>query len=354
MSIDKKKGLVFSRTNGKNKPQTLDNKLKKTIEVLHAYKENIVSVAPISHKKRANNISDCFSWYQFRHYPQWRKKEPINRVTRAFSCNDYKLCPVCAMRRSRKVFASLLEKIEYLGLEDSDLHLITITVKNNHSLSAALEELRGFYAALMEGKKNATRRKWNPETSPWGTLAGWIGHCEITKGPNGWHPHYHFLVVSKPEYAHLMKNKRVECPFGDKGAYWGSLWISYIGKKLYKYTNGISYIVHSQQVGGTLGSIAEVSKYLFKFSELSADDVWVAWENTRGKRLSSTGGIFRGIKLDPDTSSDELDQEEKRPFVEWLNSFSSGVWSSNIVASNGCEFVGYADNKQDISLYRIE
>ncbi len=352
-----KKGLTLETlASDRVKPErgSIDYKLMESIRILHEYKRNITSVAPDVHEKRAKTISECFNWFQLRHYPEWDNLKPENRVTRAFSCNQYKLCPICAMRRSRKVFGTLMDKVKELALTADDLYLVTITVKNNESLVDALEQLRGFYSHLVQGRKNSKKRSWSPESYPWGLIDGWIGHCEITNSKHGWHPHYHFLVVPLPQYKHLFKLDKVNHSFGADGAYFGSLFASYLGNKLHKYTKGESYIVHCQAVsqnedlkdGETSegGAIAEVTKYLFKFSSMKPQDVWEAYEKTRGMRLASSGGCFRGVKIDPKELLDDPIEGVDRPWIDWFSSVrqygKNYTWYTKIADSHRCEFVG--------------
>ena len=362
---NKKRGLTPEALAGEGvKPEkgSIDNKLKKSIRILHEYKRNIVSVASKIYsgkklkevEKRTKHISECFNWFQFKHYPEWDGLKAENRVTRAFSCNQYKLCPICAMRRSRKVFGELSEKIKELALTAEDLYLVTITVKNDDSLEEALEELRGFYSHLTMGRRNSKRRSWTPENTPWGLIDGWIGHCEITRNKKSeWHPHYHFLITPLPQYKHLFKLEKVEHSFGEEGGYFGSLFASYLGTKLHKYTKGKSYIVHCQSVsqnekleeGETSegGAIAEVTKYLFKFSSMEPEDVWEAYDKTKGMRLACSGGCFRGVKTDPKELLDEPIEGVDRPWIEWYSIVKNHgaehyTWHTKIVDSYRCSF----------------
>lgn len=287
--------------------------------------DNIVNSAPVDKphlEKAIADMKDCWTWWHLRHYPQFEGLPSKNKVTKAISCKRYRLCPICALRRSQKVWHSIQSKISALGLGLGDLFLVTITIKNTEDLKSGLDTIRGFYSSLVEGRKNSTRRKFRVETSPWAVVDGWIGHLEITKSDKGWHPHYHFLVAPKSEYKYLFETEKVPHEFGDKEGFYMSKFASMLGTKLNDYCG--SFMVDCKPVkdsgdGSIGGSIAEVSKYLFKFSEMSPENIWYAYEETRGMRLSTSGGVFRSVELEPKELTDELDSaDEMRPWVDYL------------------------------------
>lgn len=279
--------------------------------------QNILNFAPSWAGELVGQVGDCWNWWKMRWYePYWGQPEIIQAIM-GYSCKRYKLCQCCAIRRQTKVYHEISAKVDALGLSASDMHLVTITLKSSRQLGAMLQQLRDFYQSLRMERKNSTRREMNPLKAPWACLDGWIGRIEITHTASGWHPHFHFLVVPRPECKQMFAFCKHPHPYGDGSGWWGSEWASALGRRLAAYTLGESYIVHSEQVQDSENAIAEVSKYLFKFGGMPPAKVWEAHRLTQGKRLSNCGGCFFGLNLEPDELLD-AGIDVSRPFWDFI------------------------------------
>ena len=250
-------------------------------------------------KKLHNAVASCWEWFELRHYPEYLRLPSSSKVIRGYSCKRYKLCAVCAIRRSIKVWHSIEEKVLFNGFAPSDLALVTITMKSSPDLSKALESLRSFYQSLRQGRNNFLKRNGSIASSPWAAIDGWIGHMEITKTVEGWHPHYHFLVAPKVEYKHLFDFEKIHHGLDKAGiGFWNCEFSARLARKLYSFDRS-SYIVHTKVLDDLGKGIAEVAKYLFKFGDMEPSDIVEAHFKTHRMRLGCSGDVFTGWILNP-------------------------------------------------------
>lgn len=302
---------------GRKGDPTLRNQYKKA----HQFGLNIAKFHDASnekHVRKASELRECRTWFEYDHYLKTETSEATNKITKGYSCKNYSLCPSCAMARARKVFHQTKEKLQALQLPVDRVKLLTITVKNTDDFSEGLKRIRKFYSSMVHSRKDSTQRKFNINTSPFVAVDGWIGRYEVTrsKKDSSWHPHIHLLIVVSPEYTDLFKRGKFDYKYGDVEGFFKNEFSKLMADKLYKQT-GDSFMVDCRSVKESdfeekkLGSVAEVSKYLFKFGDLKKEEYWQVYDSTRGMRLGVCGGVFRGIKLDPDTLNDEEPKNEE-------------------------------------------
>lgn len=310
----------------KKSPSALSGKgdptLRNQYEKAHRFGLNIAKFHDASNEKhvlKASELRQCRTWFEYDHYLKSVNSEATNKITKGYSCKNYSLCPSCAMARARKVFHQTKEKLQSLQLPVDRVKLLTITVKNTDDFSEGLKRIRKFYSSLVHSRKDSTQRKFNINTSPFVAVDGWIGRYEVTrsKKDSSWHPHIHLLIVVNSEYTGLFKRGKFDYKYGDVEGFFKNEFSKLMADKLYKQT-GDSFMVDCRNVKESdfeekkLGSVAEVSKYLFKFGDLKKEEYWQVYDSTRGMRLGVCGGVFRGIKLDPDTLNDEEPKNEEK------------------------------------------
>lgn len=296
--------------------------------------QNILSVAPPWAGELVGEIDSCWNWWKLRHYPKVPGHPEVNQSLIGYSCKRYKLCQTCAIKRQTKVWHELSAKIDQLGLAPENMHLVTITLSSSHELAEMLAQLRAFYQSLRQERKDSARREMNPLKYPWACLDGWVGRIEITWTKKGWHPHFHFLVVPRPECKQLFAFTKGKHPheYGNGSGWWGSDWEATLGRRLANFTGGASYIVQAKQIKSTDGAAAEVSKYLFKFGDMPPERVWEAHRLTARKRLSNCGGVFYGLDLEPDDLLDD-DTEADRPFWDFIMRWDGRYYDGTLVGS---------------------
>lgn len=102
-----------------------------------------------------------------------------------------RLCPMCAWRRSLRLYGQLLRVVD--ALPGYEWLLVTLTVPNvvGTQLGATLSEMNKSSRELLK----------LPECVGW---AGWLRATEVTYNSDrdDYHPHYHLLVAVKPTYFH--------------------------------------------------------------------------------------------------------------------------------------------------------
>jgi hypothetical protein len=113
------------------------------------------------------------------------------KVGGVFRCKSQWLCPSCevaAAARLRDRVRSVLCAVERLG---GSAFFLTLTVR--HHASSGLDELAGLERRAWRSLTNGAA--WKRVKRRFGLL-GMPKAVEVTDGRNGWHPHYHVVVLS--------------------------------------------------------------------------------------------------------------------------------------------------------------
>lgn len=172
-------------------------------------------------------------------------------------------------------------------------------MKSSPDLSKALESLRSFYQSLRQGRNNFLKRNGSIASSPWAAIDGWIGHMEITKTVEGWHPHYHFLVAPKVEYKHLFDFEKIHHGLDKAGiGFWNCEFSARLARKLYSFDRS-SYIVHTKVLDDLGKGIAEVAKYLSSLVTWNPLILWRLILKLIECALVVLGDVFTGWILNP-------------------------------------------------------
>lgn len=146
-----------------------------------------------SHKRlgnmaKASRVLSCAAYLDFKR----SLNDEAIKFHRAYFCKD-KLCPVCAMRRSEKLYGQVSRIIDYVEEHEDYRYLfITLTVRNveGENLKPALDEIHKGFNLL-------TKRKEFKAMSE-----GWIRGTEVTTNfkEKTFHHHIHLVVGVKNEY----------------------------------------------------------------------------------------------------------------------------------------------------------
>lgn len=233
--------------------------------------------------KKAVRLKECAKTLIFRLYPDGSKK--LHGMT---SCR-VRLCPVCAWRRSLKVYYNSQRIVDYINRQYGYSYIfLTLTVKNCEG-----EALAGTLSEILQAWGRLTRL--DPVTA---VCKGWYRGLEIThnvelntEGYNTYHPHIHALIAVPKSY------------FTDTRRYlsqerWTELW---------KQSARLDYtpIVDVRRVYGTDGkAIAEAAKYAVKDADYIIPEDWdLTIETVRlldkaldKRRFVAYGGVMREVK----------------------------------------------------------
>jgi hypothetical protein len=239
------------------------------------------------HVKVADKLDGCGNYLLFRHY----FTVDTVRLHAATFCKQHLLCPLCAIRRGAKLLKAYLER--FLWVSDSHKnwspYLVTFTVQNGDDLAERFKHLQKSIQVLNK------RRHRDMDTEVKKAHAA-VWSYEVTNKGNGWHPHVHavWLCSSEPDQAKLREE--------------------------WKDITGDSFMVDVRPLSGDpVDGFCEVFKYAVKFSELSEDDAFSAYETLCGKRLVGSFGEFRNLEIPEEYTDAELSDD--LPFMDMLYRF---------------------------------
>ena len=290
--------------------------------------------------KRSKRLKSCASFLKFRLY---NNIENMQLKKMSTSCK-VRLCPICAWRRSLKIFSHALKIFSYLENNEQysnkyDYLMLTLTVRNclGMELSNTIDWLMKSFDKLM--KRRELKR----------IIKGWYRGLEIThnhnvysKSYNTYHPHYHVILVVNHSYL---------AQHGDKVGYlsrakWLQLWKECTGDNTItqvdireidvnkKRKERISKLDTSSMTdielekekrkASIIDSTCEVVKYAVKDSDyiiswdwnLTNEVVSVLDIALRNRRLIAWGGVLKEIhkrlNLDDEVDGDlvNIDNEQ--------------------------------------------
>ena len=258
-------------------------KKKKSLVLADSYRR-------LDQESKAERVADCGSFLEFG-VPilEDGQVSDSGKLQNANFCRD-RLCPMCAWRRSYKIFGQVSRVMDQIGGKYKFLFL-TLTIPNcsGEELPAALDKLMTAFKKLMKYKRMKV-------------VKGFFRALEITKNKssNTFHPHFHCILAVPLSYGKKEYIKHSE---------WLDLWrkacndysITQVDIRVIKDKNG-------NQVAGEFtkqmqAAIAEVTKYTLKDSDfLDADDphetdynVTILSGALYHRRLVAYGGCFKDV-----------------------------------------------------------
>ena len=243
--------------------------------------------------KIANKLAGCGNYLVFHHYYTVDKV----RLHAAQFCKKHLLCPLCAIRRGSKAVAAYMQKVEAVTLENPTLkpYLVTLTVKNGDDLEERHSHLRKCNKKMMKARRHALEGQKHVEFAK---AVGGVFSIELTNRGKGWHPHIHMV------------------------------WFCYTAPDAFKLSQewhditGDSFIVDVSPISDMASGFVEVLKYALKFSDLSLEDNYHAFEILSGQRLMDSFGILRGVEIPEELTDEPLDG---LPYVELFYKYLSGA-----------------------------
>lgn len=269
----------------------------------------------LNKENKALRVQECATYLEFRRFLE----DGSLKLQHANFCK-VRLCPMCAWRRSLKIFAQVSQVMDLVVNEDKTAFLfLTLTCRNveGKDLSLQIDELFKAYELLV-------KRKAVKDIS-----MGWFRALEVTHNlhTNTYHPHFHVVMGVDQKYfvnpdVYLSHEK------------WVNLW---------KQSMRVDYIpvVDVRRVKSASKSlektVAEVAKYTVKEGDFLIRDkdgqiqeeatdqtVQILDHALARRRLVAFGGPFRQIqrqlKLD-DMEEGNLvltDQEEIRSDLAYV------------------------------------
>ena len=229
-------------------------------------------------------------------------------LKQAFFCR-VRYCPVCQWRRSLLWRAVMFQKLDEIK-QTYPTHrwvFLTLTVRNCDvvDLKDTLKHMNASWQRLIQTKAFKLG------------VAGFLRTTEVTRGNDGKmraHPHFHALLLVKPNYFGKNYIKQPE---------WVEMWQKALRAD---YAPSVNVKTVKQFAEGQLDkAICETLKYSVKPDDLTLTRDSGAWlhEMTRQTfkmRFIATGGVLKGV-LKPDdeittdemlTSSEEVEETDER------------------------------------------
>lgn len=249
--------------------------------------------------KKSYRVAECGSYLEFKRYLE----DNSLKLHRANFCK-VRLCPMCAWRRSLKIFGQVSQVMdEVLKEKEYRFIFLTLTCKNvyGEDLSETIDNL--FHAFRKMSERKVFKK----------AVKGWFRGLEVThnldkdsKDYDTYHPHFHIILMVNKSY------------FDDKDYYisqekWTSLWKSCLKVDYTPIVNVKAFKTNTK--AKTSKSVAEVAKYTVKSNdylikddtgkideEMTDNTVWILDTSLASRRLTAFGGelrkIHRQLKLD--------------------------------------------------------
>jgi plasmid rolling circle replication initiator protein Rep len=257
----------------------------------------------LGYEAKASRVYQCGDVLDF-------KADPNNpedkKLYRAYFCMS-PLCPVCAMRRSDKLYGQTQQIMNHIKKDKYRYVFLTLTIKN-----MAGEDLKGAIDDLMKGFNLMTKRKEFKALSK-----GWMRSLEITHNwaNNEYHPHLHMIIAVDERYFTEYEN------YLNHGQ-WLSLWKSCM-KLDYDPWVRVNKVRRDKEKGekGEIKyekAVSEITKYAVKSTHYM-----VIWKN-RDKFKKETGVTLRDQK-----HADELTDRV-------VSVLTAAMYHRRLVAFGGC------------------
>lgn len=283
------------------KSQSLENEMNEKFTPKKELSELLImSYLRLGYDKKAESVANCANYLEFAKF-----QDDTYKLHKANFCRD-RLCPMCAWRRSRKIFGQVSQVMNLIE-KDYAFIFVTLTVPNCHDedLSQTIDDMNRAWRKYIKYKRISKICK------------GFFKTLEITynKESDSYHPHFHIIIAVPKSYF----KKEDYIPHSE----WLNLWrkamknqkITQVDVRKIRPKNATASGADCSNVFQTIGgAVAEVAKYavksssyLFKSNELLTD--WCVSTFTTAlynRRLVAMGGCFLDAhnKLNLDDSED--------------------------------------------------
>lgn len=247
-------------------------------------------------KSKSLRVHDCGSYLEF------KKFSNNSLVLHSANFCKVRLCPMCAWRRSLKIFGQVSRVMDQIDTKDFGFLFLTLTVKNcsPESLKRTINDI------LSAFKKMTNRRRFKK------SILGFFRGLEVTHNleMNEFHPHIHcVLLVDKSYFKTSLYLKHDD---------WVDMWKSCLGVEYRPVVDIRKFRASNEKA--IKKSVAEVAKYTVKPGDYIFKDLNVMDETVRildialfRKRLTAFGGIFkeihRRLNLDDEQDGDLINTD---------------------------------------------
>jgi plasmid rolling circle replication initiator protein Rep len=228
--------------------------------------------------RRVEQLNECGTYLEFEG----------GRLHRANFCK-VRLCPMCAKRRSLKIFGQVSAVMAEAQKERGYRYIFLTLTARNVSENNLGSEITHFFKAW----DKLSRRKLFARA-----VKGWFRALEVTRNAESdtYHPHFHVVLAVNNSY------------FTDKAQYinhneWVEMWRSCLGVDYLPSVDVRKVKPKKCEVGGrvangdvTVAVVAEVAKYAVKPESLNSDKTLEVIDYAlERRRLVAFGGIFKDL-----------------------------------------------------------
>lgn len=185
--------LVDLSATGRERPWSPKKKenveLVELLEIIRQEDEYFIS------DNQLQSVKDCGTYLKFGITPQYERK-----LAGANFCR-YRICPMCAWRRSLKMFAQVSAITDAILRDKPNIRFLflTLTVKNFKG-----ENLRETIKKMNEGFRRIVKNTGHYKASKKlrKNLLGYLKAIEVTYNEkrDDYHPHFHIILEVDPEY----------------------------------------------------------------------------------------------------------------------------------------------------------
>lgn len=269
-------GLILSDTDAVGKDRPWAEKKERNIKLARIYKEVDI--------RKMYRLLSCCNYLEFKE--STNGKLTLHKMS---SCR-VRLCPLCAWRRSLKVFYNNLSIVEYLKKKfNYEFIFLTLTIPNvtSDKLNDTLDWLDASVHRMYE------RPEWKAVVKG-ACRCVEVTHNVDTTSPSydTYHPHIHYMLAVNKSYFKSRNYMSAKA--------WTELWRSCLH---YPLNKPLSVDV-KKCYGTTEKAVAECSKYSTKDTEyvvdsnfnLSIDSVATLDKALANRRLLTYTGAFREAK----------------------------------------------------------
>ena len=258
-----------------------------------------------SYKRKADRMDQCGEWLLFSEC----NNDGFKKLKKANFC-DLRLCPICAWRKSNKIFFNFIEVAESIKKDKHDIEYIhlTLTVKNVGAkcLKKEMDNLNYAFQKLTVYKAFSQ------------SVLGWFKSLEVTYNSkrNDYHPHIHTLLAVSKSYfkskGYIKKTKWIEMwRKAAKLDYDPSI---HVEKVKNKNSGEREQGTENEKDISLSKAVAEVAKYSVKFNDLIEQDnlprlIYELDQALFHRRLVAYGGIIKEYRTKLEKAGKLINEE---------------------------------------------
>ncbi len=124
------------------------------------------------------------------------------------NCANSRTCPICAAKINEHKANEMRQAANLADEKGVKFSLLTFTAP--HTASDSLDDLiKGVSGALSGFFRGAPAKRFKEKYG----IIGYIRSFEIRYGSNGWHPHFHLLIVSRDQLPLTKRSPKTSKPF---------------------------------------------------------------------------------------------------------------------------------------------